>query len=66
MDRLVHSHGILPPFILERMAESPDKNTRRWARENLAASAAARATRTTLSTLPKWLPFHPPRERNTA
>ncbi|MBK8574375.1 MAG: M4 family metallopeptidase [Elusimicrobia bacterium] len=45
--------GILPPFILKRMAESPDKITRRWALENLAASAAARATRTTLSTLPQ-------------
>jgi Zn-dependent metalloprotease len=45
--------GILPPFILERMAESPHKDIRRWARENLAASAAARATRTTLSTLPQ-------------
>lgn len=53
MDRLVHSHGILPPFILERMAESPDKTTRRWALENLAASAATRATRTILSTLPQ-------------
>ncbi|MBL8024265.1 MAG: M4 family metallopeptidase [Elusimicrobia bacterium] len=44
-------HGILPPFILQRMAESPHKDTRSWARENLAASAAARATRTTLSSL---------------
>ena len=53
MDRIIHPYGILPPFILERMAESPDKTTRRWALENLAASAAARATRMTLSTLPQ-------------
>jgi Zn-dependent metalloprotease len=50
---IFNQNGILPPFILERMAESPNKTTRRWAQENLAASAAARATRTTLSTLPQ-------------
>jgi Zn-dependent metalloprotease len=44
---------ILPPYILERMAESSNTNTRHWALETLAASAAARATRTTLSTLPQ-------------
>lgn len=46
-------HGILPPFILERMAESPHPDTRRWARENLAAAAAFRAGRRVLSTLPQ-------------
>ncbi len=44
--------GILPPFLLERMAESPNAETRRWALKSLAASAAARASRSTLATLP--------------
>jgi Zn-dependent metalloprotease len=44
--------GILPPFILDRMAESLDPVTRRWAREALAASAAVRAVRATLAALP--------------
>ena len=43
--------GILPPFLLERMAESPNPATRRWAMENLAASAAVRSERRVLSTL---------------
>jgi Zn-dependent metalloprotease len=43
---------ILPPFVLEKMAASPDPHVRRLALENLAASAAARAVRRTLATLP--------------
>lgn len=46
------AQGILPPFLLERMAESPDPITRRWALKSLAASAAARAFRRALSTQP--------------
>jgi Zn-dependent metalloprotease len=45
--------GIVPPFMLERMAESPNPATRRWAIENLAASAAVRSERRVLSTLPQ-------------
>ncbi|HMZ27998.1 MAG TPA: hypothetical protein PLM37_11825, partial [Elusimicrobiota bacterium] len=46
------AHGILPPFLLERMAESPDPVTRKWALKSLAASAAARAYRRALATQP--------------
>ena len=46
------AHGILPPFLLERMAESPDPATRKWALKSLAASAAARAYRRALATQP--------------
>jgi Zn-dependent metalloprotease len=44
-------HCILPPYILERLAESADVRVRRLAVEAIAASAAARATRVTLATL---------------
>ena len=47
------SLGILPPYILERMAESPNLDTRRWARENIAAAAHTRAERRLLATLPQ-------------
>ena len=45
-------HCILPPYILERLAESADVRVRRLAVEAIAASAAARATRVTLAALP--------------
>lgn len=47
--RLCH---IVPPFLLERMAESSDRTVRAWALKSLAASAAARAVRRTVATLP--------------
>jgi len=44
-------HCILPPYILERLAESADPRIRRLAIDAIAVSAAARATRVTLATL---------------
>jgi Zn-dependent metalloprotease len=46
-------NGILPPYIVERLAESTDRDVRRAARRNLASSAAARAVRRVLATLPR-------------
>ncbi len=56
-------NGILPPFLLERMAESPNPQTRRWAMENLAASAAVRSERRVLSTLPQMAAIPSPTGR---
>lgn len=44
--------SILPPYLLERMADSPNRETRRWALASLATSAATRAERRTLAALP--------------
>ena len=44
-------HCIVPPYILERLAESADARIRRLAVDAIAASAAARATRVTLAAL---------------
>jgi len=51
MGRREPLHCILPPYILERLAESADARVRRLAVEAIAATAAARATRVTLATL---------------
>ena len=42
-------HCILPPYLLDRLAESADPRVRRLAVEAIARSAALRATRTTLA-----------------
>ena len=42
-------HCILPPYVLDKMAESPTPAVRKLAIEAIARSAALRATRTTLS-----------------
>ena len=44
-------HCILPPFILKKMADSADKNVRKFAIDNLGASSAMRAVRKTLSSM---------------
>lgn len=43
---------ILPPYILDRLAESSDAEVRRQAIENIARSAALRATRNVLAQMP--------------
>jgi len=45
-------HCILPPYILDRMAESSDPKVRKLAIQAIARSAALRATRTTLARSP--------------
>ncbi len=45
-------HCILPPYILERLAESDEPRVRRLAIEAIARSAALRATRTALAQAP--------------
>jgi Zn-dependent metalloprotease len=42
-------HCILPPYVLDNLAESPDADVRRLAVEAIARSATLRATRTTLA-----------------
>ncbi len=45
-------HCYLPPYILDRLAESDDPQMRQLAREAIAAAAEARTLRTTLATMP--------------
>lgn len=45
-------HCILPPFVLDKMAESANPGVRRLAIEAIARSASLRATRTTLAQMP--------------
>ena len=45
-------HCILPPYIIDRLAESEDPRVRRNAQDTIAASAAARAVRAALSAMP--------------
>lgn len=45
-------HCILPPYVLDKLAESGDPKVRRLAIEAIARSAALRATRTALAQLP--------------
>jgi Zn-dependent metalloprotease len=45
-------HCILPPYVLDHMAQSDDPDIRRIAIDTIAASAAMRAMRTTLSMMP--------------
>jgi Zn-dependent metalloprotease len=44
-------HCIVPPFILKKMADSPNERVRRFAIDNIGASAAMRAVRRTLSSM---------------
>jgi Zn-dependent metalloprotease len=45
-------HCILPPYVLDHLAESSDPDVRRLAVEAIARSATLRATRTTLAQMP--------------
>jgi len=45
-------HCILPPYVLDHMAESDDPKVRRLAVESIARSASLRATRTALAQFP--------------
>jgi Zn-dependent metalloprotease len=45
-------HCILPPFVLKKMAESPDAKVRRVAIDSLGTSGAMRAMRSTLAMAP--------------
>ena len=45
-------HCILPPYVLDRLAESDDVNVRKHAISAIARSATLRATRTTLAQMP--------------
>jgi Zn-dependent metalloprotease len=56
-------HCILPPYILERLAESPDARIRRQAIDAIAQSAALRATRSTLAAMGAMAAIPSPRGR---
>ena len=56
-------HCILPPYILERLAESPDARVRRRAIDAIAQSAALRATRSTLAAMGAMAAIPSPRAR---
>ena len=56
-------HCILPPYILERLAESADTRIRRRAIEAIAQSAALRATRSTLAAMGAMAAIPSPRGR---
>ncbi len=45
-------HCYLPPYVLDRLAESDDPQMRQLAREAIAAAAEARTLRTTLASMP--------------
>ena len=47
------SHCILPPYLLDKLAESPDPKVRALAVEAIARSASLRAIRTTLARMPQ-------------
>jgi len=46
--------SIIPPYILDHMAESSDPRIRRQAIDAIASAAAVRAVRATLATMPSW------------
>jgi Zn-dependent metalloprotease len=56
-------HCILPPYLLERLAESPDARVRRRAIDAIAQSAALRATRSTLAAMGAMAAIPSPRAR---
>jgi Zn-dependent metalloprotease len=56
-------HCILPPYILERLAESDSKRTRRRAIDAITQSAALRATRSTLAAMGAMAAIPSPRGR---
>jgi Zn-dependent metalloprotease len=56
-------HCILPPYVLDRMAESRNPRTRRLAVEAIRQSAALRATRQVLSTMPRMAATPSPQAR---
>ncbi len=45
-------HCILPPYVLDHLSQSADPNLRKLAVEAIAVSAAARASRTVMATMP--------------
>ncbi|UVE16488.1 hypothetical protein NVV93_12790 [Pseudomonas sp. LS44] len=45
-------HCIVPPYIIEHLAQSADPAVRCWAVANLAASQALRAVRSTTQAMP--------------
>jgi Zn-dependent metalloprotease len=56
-------HCILPPYILERLAESSEARVRRLAIDAIAESAALRATRATLASMGAMAAIPSPRGR---
>ncbi len=56
-------HCILPPYILEKLANSSDAKVRRLAIESIEQTAALRATRRILSTMPKMAASPSPQAR---
>ncbi len=56
-------HCILPPYILERLAESADARVRRRAIDAIAQSAGLRATRSTLAAMGAMAAIPSPRGR---
>ena len=46
--------SFIPPYVLDRMAESSDARVRRLAIDAIANAAAIRAVRATLATMPSW------------
>lgn len=56
-------HCILPPYILDRLADSDEARVRRLAIDATAESAAVRATRTTLASMGAMAAIPSPRSR---
>jgi Zn-dependent metalloprotease len=46
--------SIIPPYVLDRLAESSDPRIRRLAIDAIASASAIRAVRATLATMPRW------------
>ena len=58
-------HCILPPYMLDKMAESNDPKVRKLAIEAIARSATLRAMRTTLAQMPMMAALPSPKRRST-
>jgi len=56
-------HCILPPYILDRLADSDEARVRRLAIDAIAESAAVRATRATLASMGAMAAIPSPRSR---
>ncbi|HSD65136.1 MAG TPA: M4 family metallopeptidase, partial [Vicinamibacteria bacterium] len=56
-------HCIVPPYILEKLADSPNAKVRRLAVEALQQSSAMRATRRALSVMPRMAATPSPQAR---
>jgi Zn-dependent metalloprotease len=56
-------HCIVPPFVLDKLAENDDGKVRDWARRNIEIAASARAKRSVLAFAPSLLVSASPQQR---